>query len=182
MPYIHLPIQSGSNRILKLMGRRYTKESYLELVDELKTNIPNISLTTDIIVGFPNESDDDFEKTLDVVNYCKYDLAYTFIYSPRVGTPASRIEDNVSLETKKERLQRLNELINKYAKESNDKLLNRVVSVLVDGESDKKGFLSGYSNTNKLVNFKADSNYIGKIVNVKIIDSKTWSLDGELVQ
>lgn len=182
LPYIHLPIQSGSNRILKLMGRRYTKESYLELVDELKTNIPNISLTTDIIVGFPNESDDDFEKTLDVVNYCKYDLAYTFIYSPRVGTPASRIEDNVSLETKKERLQRLNELINKYAKESNDKLLNRVVSVLVDGESDKKGFLSGYSNTNKLVNFKADNNYIGKIVNVKIIDSKTWSLDGELVQ
>ena len=178
LPYIHLPVQSGSNRILKLMGRRYTKESYLELVSKLKSNISNLSLTTDIIVGFPNESDDDFNETLNVVNECKYDLAYTFIYSPRVGTPASKMEDNIPLEVKESRLQTLNELINKYAKESNDKTLNTTLSVLIEGLSDKEGYLSGYSSTNKLVNVKADISYIGKIVNVKITDSKTWSLNG----
>ena len=180
LPYIHLPVQSGSDRILKLMGRKYTKSSYLELVKNLKENIPNISLTTDIIVGFPNETDEDFKETLDIVNECKYDLAYTFIYSPRIGTPASKMEDNVSKEEKEKRLQVLNDLINKYSKESNERLLNKVVPVLIDGKSDKEGFLSGYSNTNKLVNVKLDESYIGKIVNIKITDAKTWSLDGVL--
>ena len=149
-------------------------------VKNLKENIPNISLTTDIIVGFPNETDEDFKETLDIVNECKYDLAYTFIYSPRIGTPAAKMEDNVSKEEKEKRLQVLNDLINKYSKESNERLLNKVVPVLIDGKSDKEGFLSGYSNTNKLVNVKLDESYIGKIVNIKITDAKTWSLDGVL--
>lgn len=180
LPYIHLPVQSGSNRILKLMGRKYTRESYLELVKELKENIPNICLTTDIIVGFPNETEEDFLDTLSIVDECKYDSAFTFIYSPRVGTPAAKMEDNIPLSIKEERLQRLNELVNKYSRESNEKMFDKTVSVLIDGKSEKEGMLSGYTNTNKLVNVKLDESYIGKIVNVKIISAKTWSLDGVL--
>ena len=180
LPYIHLPIQSGSNRILKLMGRKYTRETYLKLVKELKENIPNLCLTTDIIVGFPNETDEDFNDTLSIVEECKYDSAFTFIYSKRVGTPASKMEDNIPLSIKEERLQKLNELVNKYSRESNEKLLNKKVSVLIDSKSEKEGMLSGYTDTNKLVNVKADDSYIGKIVNVKITDAKTWSLDGIL--
>ncbi len=180
LPYIHLPVQSGSNRILKLMGRKYTRESYLELVKELKENIPNICLTTDIIVGFPNESEEDFNDTLSIVEECKYDSAYTFIYSKREGTPAAKMEDDIPLSVKEERLQRLNDLVNKYSRESNERLLNKTVSVLIDSKSDKEGMLSGYTDTNKLVNVKLDESYIGKIVNVKITDAKTWSLDGVL--
>ena len=123
---------------------------------------------------------EDFKETLDIVNECKYDLAYTFIYSPRVGTPAANIKDNVTKEEKEERLQILNDLINKYSKESNDRMLNKTLSVLIDGKSEKEGMLSGYSKENKLVNVKADLSYIGKIVNVKITEAKTWSLDGVL--
>ena len=182
MPYIHLPVQSGSNKILKLMGRKYTRESYLSLFKSIKDNIPNVSITTDIIVGFPNESEEDFNDTLSLVQECKFDLAYTFIYSPRVGTPASKMVDNISLSVKEERLQKLNDLINKYSKLSNEKLLNKTVSVLIDGYSDKEGMLSGYTDTNKLVNVKAPKEYIGKIIDVKIIDVKTWSLTGEIIK
>ena len=182
LPYIHLPVQSGSNRILKLMGRKYTRESYLELVHKLKMNIPNICLTTDIIVGFPNETDEDFNDTLSIVKECEYDSAYTFIYSPRVGTPASKMEDNISLEIKEKRLQELNDLVNYYSRKSNEKLENKVVSVLLDSKSEKEGMLSGYTTTNKLVNVKADISLLGKIVNVKITSVKTWSLDGEIYE
>ncbi len=183
MPYIHLPIQSGSSKILKLMGRRYTKEEYLNLFKKLKEKIPNVSITTDIIVGFPGETEEDFQDTLDVVDACKYDSAFTFIFSPRVGTPASKMEDNVSLEEKESRLQRLNQLINKYSKENNDKYLNKVVPVLLeDYSSKKKDCLKGYTDTMKLVNVKADDIYLGKIVNVKITSVKTWSMDGEIVK
>lgn len=182
LPYIHLPVQSGSNRILKLMGRKYTRESYLELVHKLKMNIPNICLTTDIIVGFPNETDEDFNDTLSIVKECEYDSAYTFIYSPRVGTPASKMEDNISLEIKEKRLQELNDLVNYYSRKSNEKLENKVVSVLLDSKSEKEGMLSGYTITNKLVNVKADISLLGKIVNVKITSVKTWSLDGEIYE
>ena len=181
MPYIHLPLQSGSNRILKLMGRRYTKESYLELFNKLK-NIPNVSITTDIIVGFPGETEEDFKETLDVVNTCKYDSAFTFIFSPREGTPAAKMKDDVSLDTKNDRLQRLNELVNKYANLNNQKYLNKIVDVLIEDKSNKEDYLMGYTDTMKLVNVKCDTKYLGKIVKVKITDVKTWSLDGELVE
>ena len=182
MPYIHLPLQSGSNKILKLMGRRYTKEEYLTLYNKLKSKIPNCSITTDIIVGFPNETKEDFLDTLDVVNKCKYDGAFTFIFSPRIGTPACRMKDEITLEEKEERLQILNDLINKYSKENNDKYLNKVVPVLLEDYSSKNGsYLKGYTDTMKLVNVKADSSYLGKIVNVKITSVKTWSMDGEII-
>ena len=179
-PYIHLPLQSGSNRILKLMGRRYTKETYLELFKKLKT-IPNVSITTDIIVGFPGETEEDFLETLDVVKKCKFDSAFTFIFSPRVGTPAAKMEDNTDLKTKEERLYRLNDLINKYAYAANKKYLNKTVSVLLEKTSEKDSkMLMGYTDTMKLVNVKAPKSKIGQIVNVKINDIKTWSMDGIL--
>jgi len=183
MPYIHLPLQSGSDSILKLMGRRYTKKSYIELYNKLKTALPNSSITTDIIVGFPNETIEDFNETLDVVNTCKFDGAYTFIFSPRVGTPAAKMADNVSLEEKNQRLYKLNELINKYSKEANDRYLNKIVPVLIEGTSEKdESMLMGYTDTMKLVNVKADKKYIGKIINVKIKEIKTWSMDGEIAE
>ena len=182
MPYIHLPLQSGSDKILKLMGRRYTKEQYLTLYNKLKSKIPNCSITTDIIVGFPNETKEDFQDTLDVVNKCKYDGAFTFIFSPRIGTPACRMKDDISLEEKEERLHILNNLVNKYSKENNLQYLNKIVPVLLEDYSSKNGnYLKGYTDTMKLVNVKADSSYLGKIVNVKITSVKTWSMDGEIV-
>ena len=178
MPYIHLPIQSGSDSILKKMNRRYTIDEYKELFYKLKNKIDNVSITTDIIVGFPNETEEDFEETLKVYNELKYDLAYTFIYSPREGTPAAKIKDSVPLEEKEKRLQRLNELVNKYAKEANDKYLNKVVKVLIEGPSDKGGKMMGYTDTMKLVNVDCDPKYVGEIVDVVITDVKTWSMEG----
>ena len=181
--HVHLPVQSGNSDILKLMGRRYTKEEYLNLYKKLKEQIPNISITTDIIVGFPGETNKQFEDTLSLVEECKFDLAYTFIFSKRVGTPAYNMKDEVTKEEKEERLQRLNELINKYALINNKKLINKEENVLVEGFSSKNSdLLMGYTETNKLVNFKGDSSLIGKIVKVKILDAKTWSLDGEYVK
>lgn len=183
MPYIHLPLQSGSNRILKLMGRRYTKESYLELYHKLKKAMPYSSITTDIIVGFPGETEEDFQDTLDVYEECKYDSAFTFIFSPRVGTPACRMQDDVSLEVKNERLHRLNEVVNRYSKIANDHYLGKVVPVLLEGHSENnQDMLMGYTDTMKLVNVKGDPKDIGTIQNVKITDVKTWSMDGEVVK
>lgn len=182
MPSIHLPVQSGNTDILKLMGRRYTKDDYLTLFKKLKAKIKDVSISTDIIVGFPNETKDQFQDTLDLVSECKFDLAYTFIYSKRVGTPAAQMKDNITLEEKEQRLYKLNDLINKYALENNKKLENKIVPVLVESKSDKEGYLMGYSDTNKLVNLKGPESIIGKIVNVKILDAKTWSLNGEYVK
>ena len=182
MPYIHLPLQSGSDKILKLMGRRYTKESYLTLAKKIREKIPNVSLTTDIIVGFPNETEEDFLDTLEVVNECKYDGAFTFIYSPRENTPAAKMNDSISLEEKQERLQRLNELVNKYYKENNEKLVGKIVPVLIENVSEKNEELcAGYTDTMKLVNVKCSKEDIGKIINVKITEAKTWSLNGEKI-
>ena len=181
MPYIHLPLQSGSDKILKKMNRRYTNSEYRELFNKLRKAMPNCAITTDIIVGFPNETEEDFEETLKIYNDLKYDLAYTFIYSKREGTPASIMEDSISLEEKEDRLQRLNELVNKYARENNEKYLGKVVKVLIEGPSDKNNKVMGYTDTMKLVNISADESYIGKIVDVKITEAKTWSLEGELV-
>ena len=182
MPSIHLPVQSGNSRILKLMGRRYTKEEYLDLFNKLKSKIKGVSISTDIIVGFPGETEDDFNDTLELVNKCKFDLAYTFIFSKRVGTPAEKMEDKNPLKEKEERLYRLNDLINKYALENNKKLEGKTVKVLVEDKSDKEGYLMGYSEENKLVNLKGTEDLIGKIVTVKILEAKTWSLNGEYIK
>ena len=179
MPYIHLPLQSGSDRILKLMGRRYTKKEYIELFDKIKNKIKNVAVTTDIIVGFPNETEEDFQDTLDVVNYCKYDSAFTFIFSPRVGTPASKMEDTIDLKVKEERLQKLNELVNKYSLENNKKLINTKQKVLLTEISSKdNNKLCGYTESMKLVNVKCDKNLIGTIQEVLITEAKSFSLDG----
>ena len=182
MPSIHLPVQSGNTNILKLMGRRYTKEEYLTLFNKLKDKIKNVSISTDIIVGFPNETKEQFEDTIDLVNKCKFDLAYTFIFSKRVGTPAEKMKDEITLEEKEQRLYRLNDLINKYALENNKKLENQTVKVLVEAPSDKEEYLMGYTDTNKLVNLKGPETILGQIVNVKINEAKTWSLNGEYVK
>lgn len=179
MPYIHLPLQSGSSRILKLMGRRYTKEEYLELFDKMKKKIPGVAISTDIIVGFPGETESDFKETLEVVKHCKYDGAYTFIFSPRVGTPAASMPDDTPLKEKEDRLHRLNELVNNYSLENNQKLLNKTVPVLIQGISEKgSNKVYGYTDTMKLVNVVGSKDLIGKIVNVTITDAKSFSLDG----
>lgn len=180
MPFIHLPVQSGDSEILKIMGRRYTREQYLTLFHKIKERMPNCAISTDIIVGFPNESEEQFENTLSLVDECQFDNAFTFIYSPREGTPAARMADNVSLEVKQHRLARLNERWNQYAKLKNDAYLGKTVRVLVDGASKKNDqIMSGYTETNKLVNFVAKDAKAGDIVTVKITGCKTFSLDGE---
>lgn len=179
MPYIHLPLQSGSSRILKLMGRRYSKDDYLTLYNKIRNKVKNASITTDIIVGFPGETREDFEDTLAVVNECKYDGAFTFIFSPRENTPAASLKDDVTLEEKENRLHELNELINKYSKESNMKMLNQTVKVLITGISEKDDTkVCGYTENMKLVNVDAPKEDIGKIINVKITEAKSFSLDG----
>ena len=179
MPYIHLPLQSGSTNILRLMGRRYTKEEYLELFNKIREKIKNATITTDIIVGFPNESEEDFNETLDVVDKCEFDGAFTFIYSPREGTPASKIKDSISLEEKEKRLHILNEKINNYSLQSNKKFLDKIVKVLVLGINEKdENKVYGYTEEMKLVNIEAPRETIGTIINVKIDDAKSFSLDG----
>ena len=183
MPYIHLPIQSGSDNILKKMNRRYTIDEYKKLFDTIKARVPNVSITTDIIVGFPNETEEDFQATLDIVDYCKYDSAYTFIFSPREGTYAATLEDHVSMDEKNKRLQTLNKKVNAYAMEANKKLVGKVVDVLIIGKSEKgEDKVCGYTDTMKLVNVIGSDDLIGKIVPVKILDAKSFSLDGEVVK
>lgn len=183
MPFIHLPVQSGDNDILKIMGRKYTIEEYKTLFDKLKAKVKNAVFSTDIIVGFPNETEEQFQKTLDIVDYCQYDNAYTFIYSPREGTPAAAMEDNVDMETKQDRLNRLMDKCNHYALMKNKAYEGQVVKVLVDGPSKKNpDVLCGYSEGQKLVNFTADQDVKpGDIVEVKITEAKTWNLHGEMV-
>ena len=183
MPALHLPVQSGNNEVLKRMGRGYTVEHYKELFDDLKRRIPSITFSTDIIVGFPGETREQFEDTLALVDYCKYDLAYTFVFSPRVGTPAASMEDNMSEEEKKQRLYELNEHITRWSNENNQRYLNKVVKVLVDGLSKTNDQVySGYSEENKLVNFKADHVQEGDIVDVLITEVRSYSLNGEAVE
>lgn len=181
MPSVHLPVQSGSNKILKLMGRRYTRESYLELFQKIKDTVPGVAISTDIIVGFPGETEEDFLETMSLVEECKYDNAFTFIFSVRRGTPAEKIKDNTSLSEKEERLQKLNEVVNKYFLENNQKLVGTVLNVLVEGVSEKKDMYYGYSDTNKLINFTSSKELMpGDLVDVEITSAKTWSLDGKV--
>ena len=182
MPSVHLPVQSGSSRILKLMGRRYTRESYLELFNKIKNTVPGVAISTDIIVGFPGETEEDFLETLSLVEECKYDNAFTFIFSKREGTPACLLKDETSEEEKENRLQRLNKVVNKYFLENNKKLENKIVEVLVEGVSEKDNTFYGYTDTNKLINFSSEKEVVpGDIIKVKVVAAKTWSLDGEAI-
>ncbi|WP_017814944.1 tRNA (N6-isopentenyl adenosine(37)-C2)-methylthiotransferase MiaB [Paenibacillus shenyangensis] len=180
--HIHLPVQSGSTEVLKRMSRKYTRERYLELAHKIYNSIPNAVLTTDIIVGFPGETDEQFEETLSLVREVGFDSAYTFIYSPREGTPAAGMEDNVPMEVKKERLQRLNSTIKEYSRIGSEKFLGQVVEVLVEGASKNNDqVLAGRTRTNKLVHFEGSEDLIGEFVHVQITDSKSFYIKGELV-
>lgn len=180
--HFHLPFQSGSDRILKIMNRKYTKEGYLNLVKKLQEKVPNVGLTTDIIVGFPGETEEDFKDTLDIVEKARYDSAFTFLYSIREGTPAAKMEDQVDEKVKQERFNRLVEKVNQISGQINQSYLNKVVEVLVEGPSKKDpNRLMGRTRQNKLVNFSGDESLIGKLVNVKIIEPRTFSLNGEIV-
>lgn len=182
MKFIHLPVQSGNNRILKAMGRRYTREQYLALVKQMREKIPGLALSTDIIVGFPNESDEEFEDTLTLVDEAKFEAAFTFIYSPRKGTPAAKLEDHIGKETKSTRFQALVKRLEKHIEAHSDAMVGQVFDVLVDGVSkNDPNMYSGYTEENKLVHFRGDESLVGKIVKVKIHESHTYSMIGELV-
>ena len=182
MKFIHLPVQSGNDRVLKAMGRRYTRDQYLALVKEMREKIPGLSLSTDIIVGFPNETDEEFKDTLSLVDIVKYEAAFTFIYSPRKGTPAAKIEDNVSKETKTARFLELVKHLEKGIEEHSKNMVGQVFDVLVDGVSKTdKEMYSGYTEENKLVHFKGCEQLVGKIIKVKITESHTYSMIGEIV-
>ena len=181
--HIHLPVQSGSTEVLKKMSRKYSREKFLELAGKIKHAIPDVSFTTDIIVGFPGETEEQFEDTLTLVEEVGFDMAYTYLYSPREGTPAAVMEDNVPLEVKKERLQRLNALVASIAREKHEQLVGTVMEVLVEGESkNNANVLSGRTRTNKLVHLEGPKEWIGRFVQVKIVDAQTWYIKGEVVQ
>ena len=184
MPHLHLPVQSGDNSILKIMNRKYTYEDYMAKITRLRELVPDIAITTDIIVGFPNETEEQFQNTMKLVRNAKFEGAYTFIYSPREGTPAAKMIDNVSMEEKKDRLYRLNELVNEGYKKGHERFLNQIVDVLVDGKS-KNGeqMMCGYTPHLKLVHFKSnDLSLVGKTVKVKVTEAKTWFMIGELCE
>lgn len=181
--HIHLPVQSGSNRILKLMNRNYTREKYIELTDKLKREIPGIAITTDIIVGFPGETDEDFNDTLDLVERVRFDSAFTFLYSPRKGTPAAKMEEQVDESAMHARFNTLADKLNPISLEKNSQLQGSTVKVLVEGPSkNDETRLSGRTDTGKLVNFTGNQALIGKIVDVRITQALTWSLNGEACQ
>ncbi|OYD09533.1 tRNA (N6-isopentenyl adenosine(37)-C2)-methylthiotransferase MiaB [Paludifilum halophilum] len=181
--HIHLPVQSGNDRILKIMARKHTREHYLELVRKIKEAIPDVVLTTDIIVGYPGETEEQFQDTLSLMREVEYDSAFTFIYSPREGTPAARMKDDVPMEVKKERLHRLNRLQEEISRRKNEALRGEVVEVLVEGESKKNpDILSGRTRTNKLVNFRGPKHLVGRFARVRIDEPRTWTLKGEWVE
>lgn len=184
MPHLHLPVQSGDNDILKKMNRKYTYEDYMQKVIRLKELVPDIALTTDIIVGFPNETEEQFLNTLKLVENAKFEGAYTFIYSKREGTPAASMLDSVTDEEKHMRLNRLNVLINAGYLAGHQRFLNQIVEVLVDGPSKNgEGMMCGYTPHLKLVHFKSnDLSLIGKMVKVKVTEAKTWFMIGELCE
>jgi tRNA-2-methylthio-N6-dimethylallyladenosine synthase len=181
--HIHLPVQAGSNKILEAMNRRYTREHYMKLVEKLRNAIPGIAISTDIIVGFPGETEEDFQDTLDLVKRVEFDQAFMFAYSKRKGTPAAEMENQVDEEVKKDRLNRLMKLQDSISAKKNKSLKDQTVEVLVEGISRNNPHrLTGRTRTNKVVNFEGPEEYIGKIVKVKITEPHTWSLIGELLK
>ncbi len=180
---VHLPIQSGSDRVLGLMNRKYTKDKYMELIKKVKSAIEDVVITTDIIVGFPGETNEDFECTLDVLREVEYDTIFSFIYSKRVGTPAAEMEDVLTEEEKHKNFDRLLEVQNEISKRKNNEYLGKVLPVLVEGVSkNNEAALTGRTEGGKVVNFVGDSNLIGEFVNIKITKTQTWSLFGEIEQ
>ncbi|HQD70662.1 MAG: tRNA (N6-isopentenyl adenosine(37)-C2)-methylthiotransferase MiaB [Limnochordia bacterium] len=176
--HLHLPVQTGSDRILKLMNRHYTSAYYLDLVAKIREAVPEINLTTDLIVGFPGETEEDFQDTLRLVEAVRFSSAFTFIYSPRPGTPAAKMADQVPEDVKKERVYRLIDLQNRISLEYMQAQLGKTEEVLVDELAAKTGELSGRTRTNKQVLFSGPSDLLGKLVQVKITEAKTWSLRG----
>ncbi|MCU6707184.1 tRNA (N6-isopentenyl adenosine(37)-C2)-methylthiotransferase MiaB [Paenibacillus sp. J5C_2022] len=181
--HIHLPVQSGNSDILKRMSRKYSRELFLELVSKIKAAIPNAVLTTDIIVGFPGETEEQFQDTLSLVEEVGFDSAYTFIYSPREGTPAAGMEDNVPEEEKKQRLRRLNSLLAAIAREKNEEMCGQIVEVLIEGESKNNSeMLSGRTRSNKLVHLPGPKEWIGQFIQARVTDAQTWYIKAEPTQ
>ncbi|EHO85289.1 tRNA-I(6)A37 thiotransferase enzyme MiaB [Eubacterium infirmum F0142] len=180
---LHLPIQSGSNRVLKRMNRKYTREDYLKLIEKLRIRVPDITLSTDIIVGFPGETDDDFEETLSLVKEVEYDSAFTFIYSIRKGTPAEKFDNQVEESEKHRRFDLLVSTVNEISEKKNKVYQDRIEKILVDGVSkNNKLMLTGRTDGFKLVNFAGKKDMIGSLVDVRITDVKTFSLLGEVIE
>lgn len=178
---LHLPVQSGSYDVLRRMNRKYTRERYLEIVQAMREAIPDVAITTDIIVGFPGETEEDFQETVDLVETVGFDNAFSFIYSKRPGTAAAKFEDQIPLDVKKERLQRLNDTLSKWSLYHNKKYEGQTVKVLVEGLSENNdNMLSGRTDTAKTVIFEGDSSLIGTFVNVTITTAQTWVLKGQL--
>jgi tRNA-2-methylthio-N6-dimethylallyladenosine synthase len=180
---IHLPVQSGSSRLLKMMNRHYDKEMYLDLVRRIKSKIPGVAISTDIIIGFPGETEEDFQETLSLVNEVEYDSAFTFIYSKRKGTPAYDMDDQISDEVKHDRFNRLVEAVNACSRKRNLSYLGRTVEVLVEGFSkNNENTVTGRTRSGKLVNLSGGAELIGELVNVKIIKANSFSLVGEEIK
>jgi tRNA-2-methylthio-N6-dimethylallyladenosine synthase len=187
MPYLHLPIQSGSNRILAAMNRRYTRDDYLTLVAGARAAIPGLALSTDIIVGFPGETEDDFDDTLDVVREVGFDQAFTFIYSPREGTPAASLEHRVPREASQPRFDRLVEAVHSSAYANNQLLLGSIQTVLFEGVSKRDELtLAGRTPTNKVVHVpvpggRVGAEFSGRLLDVEVTEAQTWFLGGRLL-
>ncbi len=180
--HYHLPVQSGSSRILKKMNRGYTRAEYMDLIDKLKKKDPGAAVTSDIIVGFPGEKEEDFQKTLELVKECRFDMAFTFIYSDRPGTAAKEMDEKVPASVKKDRLHRLMEEQNKISREKNEELVGTRVNILVEGESkNNPDTFCGRTETNKLVIIPAVPDLKGKIVPVKINEAGSWTLYGDII-
>ena len=180
---LHLPFQAGSDRVLKEMNRRYTKEQYLEKIEKVKREIPEISLSTDVIVGFPTETAEDFKETLDVIKKVEFDNIFSFIYSRREGTPAAKLDFVLSDEEIHKNFDELLRVQNEISKRKNDAYVGRIEEVLVDGVSKTdKNMLSGRCASSKIVNFAGDESLVGKYIKVRITESRTWSLNGEIAQ
>ena len=179
---IHLPLQSGNTKVLKDMNRKYTKEQYLNLVEKMKSKISNLTLSTDIIVGFPGETDEEFEDTLDVVAKVKFEQVYMFIYSRRVGTPGDKMENQIPEEIKHKKFDRLKELVESQIEENNNKYVGTTQRVLVEGKSkNNEDMLTGRTDSNKVVIFEGNEDLIDKLIDIKIISQHMWYLKGEII-
>ena len=177
---IHLPLQSGNTKVLKEMNRKYTKEQYLNLVEKMKNKIPNLTLSTDIIVGFPGETEEEFKDTLDVVEKVKFEQVYMFIYSRRIGTPGDKMENQVPEEIKHQRFNRLKALVESQIEENNQKYIGTTQKVLVEGESKNNSkMLTGRTDSNKVVIFEGPKEWIGTMQDLKIVSEHMWYLKGE---